>query len=103
MNIQKAYTTIEDLLTRSKEKSSKKVYGQLLGVLNNLKGRDLSAEQLLLIEEAIDQLPLQEAGSNELKKSSNQFLKIVRKTLSLIPEGHYHQDVPCLFQFAGGF
>ena len=89
MKIQKAQIAIEKLLARSEEKSEKKVYEQLLGVLNDLKGRDLSSEQLPLIEKAIEQLTMQGASSKELKKKSQQFLVLVRKTLSLIPEGHY--------------
>ena len=89
MNSQEAYTTIEDLFAQSEEKSAQKFYEQLLGVLNDLRGRDLSLEQLQSIEEAIDQLPMQGGSSKELKRSSQQFVKFVSKTLSLIPEGHY--------------
>jgi hypothetical protein len=89
MKTQKAYTAIEDLLARSEKKSAKKAYEQLLGVLNDLKGRDFSVEQLQQIEEALDQLPMQGGRSKELEKSSRQFVKFVSKTLSLIPEGYY--------------
>ncbi len=89
MKIQKAHTAIESLLVQSEEKSANRIYQQLLGVLNDLMGRDLSMEQLQPIEEAIDHLPLQGASAKELKKSSQGFMKSVRQTLSLIPEGHY--------------
>jgi hypothetical protein len=92
MKINQAHRTLEELLSASDRKSEKKIYQQLLGALSNLKGRDLTMEQLQSVEAAIDRLRLHETdgmNTRELRSRSNQFMKHVRKMLSLIPEGHY--------------
>ncbi|MCU0787680.1 MAG: hypothetical protein MUC91_05740 [Verrucomicrobia bacterium] len=89
MKIQHARKTIEDLLAESHQKSERKVYAQLLAVLGDLSRRDLSLEQLEPVEAALDRLFLETRGVKELKRSSRQFMKSVRTSLSLVPEGHY--------------
>ncbi len=89
MKIQQAYTTIEGRLAESKTKSERKVYGQLLAVLSDLAGRDLSSEQREPIEAALDALLEQGRNARELKKAGKRFVRTVCKTLSLVPHGHY--------------
>jgi hypothetical protein len=89
MKIQQAYKTFEDLLAKTEKRSEKKVYQQLLAVLHDLKERELSLEQLQLIEEAITPLLIPTRNSKELNRSNRRFISFVSKTLILIPEGHY--------------
>jgi hypothetical protein len=92
MKINDAYKTLEGRLTQSDQKSRKKIYEQLLGALNNLKERDLSADERESVEESLDRLQLHDTDGmsvRELRSRKNGFLKDTRKALSLIPEGHY--------------
>ena len=92
MKIHQASRIIEDKLEKSVNKSEKKTYHKLLGVLTHLKGRDLSEEQVRSIEEKIDELKLFTYGEStpkETKRSSAEFTKFVSDYLSLISEGHF--------------
>jgi hypothetical protein len=94
MKINKAYQTLEGLLSKNEKKSDRRIYQELLGALHSLEERGLSGDQLRSIEEALDQLLLPEGGAiaKGLRKRRNQFMKHIRETLSLIPEGHYMEQ-----------
>jgi hypothetical protein len=89
MKIQHARKTIEDLLAESHQEPEKKAYVQLLAVLSDLSGRDLSLDQLEPVEAALDRLFPEKRDVKALKRNSRQFMKSVRTSLSLLPEGHY--------------
>jgi hypothetical protein len=92
MKINDAYKILKGRLAQSDQKSLNKIYQELLGALNNLKERDLSADERQSIETSLDSLRLQDADGisiGELRGRKNRFLKDTRKALSLISEDHY--------------
>ena len=92
MKIHQASKLIEDLFDQSENKSEKKNFKKLLGILTHLEGRDLTEEQLRSIEEKIDELKLREhpqITARDLKRKSARFQEFLRGKLSLIPEGYY--------------
>lgn len=89
MKISHAQQTLTELLAQTEKTSVKKIYTQLIAVLNDLREREFTPEQLNLIEEAIDPLLLPFRHVKELKSSHRRFIRFVSKTLSLHPAGHY--------------
>jgi F0F1-type ATP synthase assembly protein I len=92
MNINNAIRYFEGLLTLAVKKSEIKIYENFIGILSNLKNRDLTKEQLRCIEEELEYLKLKEISENRkkyLRKKLNEFLKYLKDEFALTTKGYY--------------
>ncbi len=92
MTLQGAYTFIESLKTETTKKSEIKVYEKFLYILNELKNREFSKEEIQSIEMQLESLNLKSNPDNRKKyfnKALKKFETYLNKTFSLTPKGHY--------------
>tara|TARA_R110002050_G_scaffold94765_2_gene197175 strand:+ start:28157 stop:28615 length:459 start_codon:yes stop_codon:yes gene_type:complete len=92
MNIIQASVFFEKLLEESENKREIKVYRSFIAILSNLKSRDLTEEELFLIENEIKVLNLRSYPKNKRKyfgKKLNVFKAYLKAEFSLISEGYY--------------
>lgn len=92
MNINKAITFFESLLNLTEIKSEIKIYTEFIGILSDLKNRELAEGQLQSIEEKLDKLGLNSNPANRkkyLRKKLTEFKAFLKEEFSLISEGHY--------------
>ena len=92
MTINNATNYFETLLSRAIKKSEIKIYENFIGILSELKNRNLTEEQLRSIEVELGILKLKEIPENKkryLRRKLNKFKIFLREELSLISEGYY--------------
>ncbi|MEJ6792171.1 MAG: hypothetical protein QNK89_05405 [Lacinutrix sp.] len=91
MRIEEAILFLEDFKTKHKSKKALRNYDSFLSVLNDLKNRNLSTEDLLSIETELSTLKIKE-NTQDVKvfgKKLRIFIAFVKKKLSLVTEGQY--------------
>ncbi len=86
MTITETMTFFKTLLKETKKKREIKIYKDFVGILSNLKSRDLSDHELMLIENEIEFLNLKSKHGN---RKLNAFKTYLNKEFSLITEGYY--------------
>jgi len=92
MMINDATNFFENLLTQTEKKSEIKLYKNFIGILFDLKNRNLIKEQIRSIEEELELLKLNEIPLNKKKyvtRKLNEFKKYLKEEFSLISEGYY--------------
>ncbi|MFT6699470.1 MAG: hypothetical protein ACJAVD_000969 [Porticoccaceae bacterium] len=92
MKIKETLNFFLNLKNDSVEKSEIKVYDKYIGILSDLKNRDLTQNQIQSIESELEVLNLNIESDNRKKhftKKLTEFEKFLKDKLSLIPEGHY--------------
>lgn len=92
MNINEASDFFESQLNRVDKKSEIKIYKTFIGILSDLKKRDLTKEELQSIEEELDTLELKSNPENRkkyFKQKLAAFQEYLKDKLSLISEGYY--------------
>ena len=90
--INDATNFFENLLTQTEKKSEIKLYKNFIGILFDLKNRNLIKEQIRSIEEELELLKLNEIPLNKKKyvtRKLNEFKKYLKEEFSLISEGYY--------------
>ena len=99
MNINDAVAFFKNLLIKTDKKSEIKTYENFIAILTSLKSRDLSPEQLSLIEEELGSLNLNanlENNRKHYKRKLSEFKKYLKDEFSLITEGYYTAIGMCL-------
>jgi hypothetical protein len=92
MKLEEASTKFESLLSSTDNKYEIRVYKKFILALTDLKSKDLSGEQFLMIETELDTLEINSVPENKKKhyrKGLNKFMKFLNDELSLITEGYY--------------
>ena len=92
MTLQEAYNFFESLKTETTKKEELKVYEKFLHILNELKNREFSKEEIQSIETALENLNLKASPENRkkyFKKALSKFEKYLKDTFSLTSEGYY--------------
>lgn len=92
MKIQEAYNIVERLKNNSSSKSQIKIYSSFLQILDKLKGRDFSTEEIRAIETKLEDLTLTSPLANNKKHFSkiiNDFKEYLKENHSLIATGYY--------------
>jgi hypothetical protein len=68
------------------------LYNNYVGILTDLKNRDLTENQALSIETELENLNLKSESENRIKyfkKKLSEFQKFLKDKLGLVPEGYY--------------
>ena len=92
MTINNAIIFFKGILTQTIKKSEIKIYKNFIGILSDLKNRDLTKEQLRCIEEELENLKLKEIPENRKKyfrRKLNEFQKYLKDEFSLTTKGYY--------------
>lgn len=92
MTINDATNFLESLLIQIEKKSEIKLYKNFIGILYDLKNRNLTKEQMRSIEEELELLKLKEIPANKKKymtRKLSDFKKYLKQEFSLISEGYY--------------
>jgi len=92
MNINEATDFFKSQINRVDKKSEIKIYQTFIGILSNLKNRDLTKEELQSIENELDFLALKANPKNRkkyFKQKLAKFQEYLKDKLSLISEGYY--------------
>jgi hypothetical protein len=92
MKIKETLDFFLNLKNDSVEKSEIKVYNKYIGILSDLKSRDLTETQISLIESQLKTLNLKtetESSKKYFTKKLTEFEKFLKDKLSLISDGHY--------------
>jgi hypothetical protein len=92
MKINETLDYVVELRNKTDKKYDKLIYGKFIGILSDLKNRDLTINQLDSIETKLDTLNLSVETENKKKylgSKLEEFKKFLKDKLSLISEGHY--------------
>ena len=92
MTINEAHTFFEGLKAEAKKKSERKIYEQFQRVLSGLRNKDLSTQEIQLIETELDRLDLRTTPANQkkyFKTALRKFKKYLLDTFKLITKGYY--------------
>ena len=92
MTLQEGYNIFESLKTKTTKKSEIKVYEKFLHVLNELKVREFSKDEIQSIETELDRLDLATNPENRKKyysKALNKFESYLKDAFSLTSKWHY--------------
>jgi hypothetical protein len=92
MTLQEAYNFFESLKTETTKKSEIKVYERFLHILNELKIREFSKDEIQSIETELESLNLESNPENRkkyFKKALSTFEKYLKDTFSLTSKGYY--------------
>jgi len=92
MNINEASDFFKSLISETDKNSEIRVYERFIGILSDLKNRDLTEKQLQSIEKELDTLNLNVSSENRkkhFKEKLNLFIKYLKEKFSLISEGYY--------------
>jgi len=92
MKINEAIDFLKSLLNKTNEKSEIKVYGKFIGMLTDLKNKDLTETQLQSIEKELAALNLNTKTENQkkyIRKKLAAFEKYLRDQYSFVSEGFY--------------
>jgi hypothetical protein len=99
MTIKDSIDLFITLKKQTSKKSELKVYNDFIHTLTRLHKRDLSAEDLTLVEVKLDDLKLKSNTNNErkyYKKSLHNLKEYLNKEFSLVSKGHYTAIGMCL-------
>jgi hypothetical protein len=92
MDIKETIDFFLNLKNNSVEKTEIKVYDKYIGILSDLKNRDLTETQILSIESKLKTLIVKPETKNRKKyyiKKLTEFEKFLKDQLSLISDGYY--------------
>ena len=92
MTLKEATNFFESLVKQSSNKKDIKRYQNFIDVLNKLKSRDFSEDQLRSLEEKLDSLNLridQATDRKVFKRAIEEFKKYLKDTYSLTTVGYY--------------
>ncbi len=92
MNINKAITFFETLITQTDKASEIKFYKNFIAILSDLKNRELAENQIQSIKEELDVLELEVNPRNKKRyysKKITDFKNYLKKEFSLVTEGYY--------------
>ncbi len=92
MTINDTTNIFKKLLSKTEKKSEIRLYNSFVGILYDLKNRNLTKEQIRSIEEELEHLKLKEIPVNKKKyvtRKLNEFKKYLKEEFSLISEGYY--------------
>jgi len=92
MKIKKAKEFLSNLLKNSTEKREIKVYQKFIGIITSIENRELSTNQIDLIEQELSILDLNQPTKNRkkyIRKKSNEFVKFLETEFSFVLKGHY--------------
>ncbi|PKG52282.1 hypothetical protein [Olleya sp. 1-3] len=92
MNINETLNFFVNFKKSSNDKSEIKIYDKYIGILSDLKERDLTEKQIKDIESELSNLDLESENHNRKKyynKKLSEFEKFLKNRLSLILDGHY--------------
>lgn len=92
MKLQEAYNFFESLKTETTNKSETKIYEKFLSILNGLKNRKFSIDEIQSIETELDCLYINSKPENrkkDFKKALSKFEKFLKDSFSLIPKEYY--------------
>lgn len=92
MTIIETIEFFERLLKEASSKREIRIYNSFIGILSNLKNRDLSNDELQMIQKEIDTLDFKANHKNKRKsfsKKLNLFKKYLKEKFDLISEGYY--------------
>jgi len=92
MTINNTIIFFKSILTQTIKKSEIKIYENFIGILSDLKNRNLTKEQLRCIEEELENLKLKEIPENRKKyfrRKLNEFQKYLKDEFSLTTKGYY--------------
>jgi len=92
MTINNTIIFFKSILTQTIKKSEMKIYENFIGILSDLKNRNLTKEQLRCIEEELENLKLKEIPENRKKyfrRKLNEFQKYLKDEFSLTTKGYY--------------
>ncbi len=92
MTLQEAYNFFESLKSETTKKSEIKVYNKFLDILNSVKSREFSKEEIQSIENELDRLDLRSKPENKrkyFKKALSKFEKYLKDTFSLSSKSYY--------------
>ena len=92
MKIKETLNFFLNLKKDSVEKSEIKIYDKYIGILSNLKNRDLTQNQIQSIESELETLNLNTDPDNRkkyLKQKLSKFQKFLKDKLALVSEGYY--------------
>ncbi|MFL0352626.1 hypothetical protein [Xanthomarina sp. GH4-25] len=92
MTLKDAINLFESLKTETTKKSEIKVYDKFLHILNELKNREFTTDEIQSIEEELKSLQLESNPENRkrfFKKALTKFENYLKDTFSLTTKGHY--------------
>ena len=92
MTFQEAFNFFENLKKETTKKSEIKVYEKFLHILNGLKSREFSEDEIQSLETELDRLNLKSNPENRkkyYKKALSKFEKHLKDTYSLTTKGYY--------------
>lgn len=92
MTLNKATNFFESLVSKTENKSEIKVYEKFLDILNELKTREFSQEEIQSIEMELENLNLKSNPENRkkyFKKALSKFENYLKDVFSLTPKGYY--------------
>jgi hypothetical protein len=92
MTLNNAHNFFEDLVSETSKKSEIKIYKKFLQIIDGLRIRDFSNEQILSIEVELDILNLKSNPVNRKRhfnKALNAFEGYLKDTYSLTRKGYY--------------
>ncbi len=92
MTLQEVNHLLERLVSETTKKSEIKVYEKFLHVLNELRTREFSEDEIQSIETELESLNLKsdpENRKNYFNKALKQFKKFLRDTFSFTSKGYY--------------
>ncbi len=104
MKINETLDYFLDLKNRTEQKAEKRIYEKFVGILSDLKHRDLTEKQLDLIETELNKLILKPETDNKKKFLELKLAvleKFLRDNLSLVSEGYYCGYGICFGMLAG--
>ena len=92
MKIKETLNFFLNLKNDSVEKSEIKIYDKYIGILSDLKNRDLTQNQIQSIESELETLNLNAETDNRkkyLKQKLSEFQKFLKDKLALVSEGYF--------------
>ena len=92
MKIKETLNFFLNLQNNSVEKSEIKIYDKYIGILSDLKNRDLTQNQIQSIESELETLNLNAESDNRKKyltQKLTEFQKFLKDKLALVSEGYY--------------
>ena len=92
MTLQESYNIVENFKKQSTKKHAIKVYDKFLQILNALKTRTFTEDELHSIEAKLERLNLASIPTNRrkhLKKALATFEKYLKETFALTTKDHY--------------
>ena len=92
MTINKTEIFFESLLSNTSNKSEIKIYEKFLHILNELKNKTFSEDEMKSIKSKLDQLNLEsnpKSRKKYFKKALSEFEEYLKDTFSMISKGYY--------------